>query len=112
MDIVIHTADISKPTKAFDVYIKWAKLVVEEFYDQGDKEKNLGIKWTCDRNKVTIYKNQLGFIDFIKLPFFSLVAKAFPKLDFLIDNLNSNKQSILKLEEENKKQEEIVVKAG
>ena len=106
MDLVIHTADISNPTKVFDVYFKWAKLVVEEFYSQGDKEKKLGLKCSCDRDKVTIYRNQIGFIDFIELPFYSLFVKAFPKLDFLLENLNNNKQTILKLEEENKKNEE------
>ena len=106
MDLVIHTADISNPTKIFDVYFKWAKLVVEEFYSQGDKEKKLGLKCTCDRDKVTIYRNQIGFIDFIELPFFSLFVKAFPKLNFLLENLNNNKETILKKEEEHKKKEE------
>jgi len=106
MDLVIHTADISNPTKIFDVYFKWAQLVVEEFYSQGDKEKKLGLKCTCDRDKVTIYRNQIGFIDFIELPYFSLFVKAFPKLNFLLENLNSNKETILKLEEEHKKKEE------
>ena len=106
MDLIIHTSDISNPTKIFDIYFKWAKLVVEEFYDQGDKEKNFGLKCSCDRNKVTIYQNQLGFIDYIELPFFSLVAKVFPKLDFLFENLNNNKQTILKLQEENNKKKE------
>ena len=106
MDLVIHTADISNPTKVFDVYFKWAKLVVEEFYSQGDKEKTLGLKCTCDRDKVTIYRNQIGFIDFIELPFFSLFVKVFPKLDFLLENLNNNKETILKLEEENKENKE------
>ena len=111
MNVIIHTSDISNPTKIFDIYLNWAKLVVEEFYDQGDKEKNLGLKCFCDRNKVTIYQNQLGFIDYIEMPFFSLVVKAFPKLDFLLENLNNNKQTILKMQEENnKKKEEIEVK--
>ena len=100
MDLVIHTADISNPTKIFDIYFKWAKLVVEEFYAQGDQEKKLGLKCSFDRTKVTIYKNQLGFIDFIELPFYSLVVKVFPKLDFLMTNLNDNKERIKKLEEE------------
>ena len=100
MNLVVHSSDISNPTKRFDIYFKWAKLIVEEFYDQGDKEKKLGLKCSCDRTKVNIYKNQLGFIDFIELPFFSLITKAFPKLDFLLNNLNSNKQKIKQLEEE------------
>ena len=100
MNLIVHTADISNPTKIFDIYFRWAKLIVEEFYDQGDKEKKLGLKCSCDRTKVTIYKNQLGFIDFIEQPFFSLVTKAFPKLDFLLINLNNNKQRVKLLEEE------------
>jgi len=106
MNLVVHTADISNPTKKFDIYFNWAKLIVEEFYSQGDKEKKLGLKCSCDRTKVTIYKNQLGFIDFVELPFFDLVSKAFPKLDYLLVNLNNNKQRIKSLEEEyNKKNE-------
>ena len=106
MNLVVHTADISNPTKKFDIYFNWAKLIVEEFYSQGDKEKKLGLKCSCDRTKVTIYKNQLGFIDFVELPFFGLVSKAFPKLDYLLLNLNDNKQRIKLLEEEyNKKNE-------
>ena len=70
----------------------------------------MGLKCFCDRNKVTIYQNKLGFIDYIEMPFFSLVVKAFPKFDFLLENLNNNKQTILKMQEENnKKKEEIEV---
>ena len=84
--------------------------MVEEFYAQGDKEKKLGLKCSYDRTKVTLYKNQLGFIDFIELPFFSLVAKVFPKLDFLLVNLNNNKQRIKSLEEEYNKKNNIAKK--
>jgi hypothetical protein len=40
LDIFIHSADISNPTKPFPIYLKWAKLIVEEFCQQGDKEKS------------------------------------------------------------------------
>ena len=42
MNLIVHSADISNPTKSFVVYYKWAELVVQEFYQQGDKEKELG----------------------------------------------------------------------
>ena len=71
MNLLVHSADISNPTKPFDIYFKWAKLVVNEFYDQGDQEKKLGMNCSCDRDKVTIYQSQLGFINFIELPYFS-----------------------------------------
>ena len=100
MNTVVHSSDISNPTKVFDIYTKWALLIIEEFFIQGDKEKRLGLKCSCDRDKVTIYQNQLGFIDFFEIPFFSLLTKAFPKLDFLMVNINNNKQRVKQLEEE------------
>ena len=103
MDLIVHSADISNPTKIFDVYYKWANLVVEEFYHQGDKEKELGLNCSCDRNKVTIYKSQLGFIDFIEIPFYDSFVKIFPNLKFLFENLNNNRQIIKLLEEEDNK---------
>ena len=106
MDLIIHTADISNPTKAFDIYYKWAQLVVEEFYQQGDKEKELGLNCSCDRNKVSIYKSQLGFIDYIEKPFFDLFVKVFPKLNYLVEELNTNREKILLLEQEDNKNKE------
>ena len=58
LNVLIHSADISNPTKLFDIYFEWAKLVVEEFWDQGDKEKELNLPCFCDREKVTIYQSQ------------------------------------------------------
>jgi hypothetical protein len=106
MDLLIHSADISNPTKKFDLYYKWAELVVEEFFQQGDKEKELGLKCTFDRETTTIYQNQLGFINYIEIPFFSLLVQTFPKLKFLMDNLNNNKNEILRLQEKYNKEEE------
>ena len=106
MNLLIHSADISNPTKPFDIYFKWAKLVVNEFYNQGDKEKQLGMVCSCDRNKVTIYQQQLGFINYIEIPFFSLFAEFFPKLKFYWEQLNNNKNKLISMEEEEKKRDE------
>ena len=106
MNLLIHSADISNPTKPFDIYFKWAKLVVNEFYNQGDKEKQLGMVCSCDRNKVTIYQSQLGFINYIEIPFFSLFAEFFPKLKFYWEQLNINKNKLISMEEEEKKKDE------
>ena len=103
MCLVVHSADISNPTKTFYVYFKWAKLVMDEFYNQGDKEKELGMDCTYDRNKISLYKSQLGFIDFVEIPFYELFVKLFPNLNFLVENLNDNKRRIKLLEEENNK---------
>ena len=106
MNLLIHSADISNPTKKFHLYYKWAKMVVEEFFQQGDKEKELGLKCSFDRETTTIYQNQLGFINYIEIPFFNLFVQTFPKLNFLMDNLNDNKAEILKLQEMEKEKEQ------
>ena len=48
MELIVHTADISNPTKPFNIYLKWAKLIFEEFCLQGDKEKALGLPCSFD----------------------------------------------------------------
>ena len=106
MNLLIHSADISNPTKKFKIYFEWAKLVVEEFWDQGDKEKDLHLPCSCDREKVTIYQSQLGFINFIEIPYFSLFAELNPKLKFFYDNLLNNKNILLSMQEEDKKEKE------
>ena len=103
MNLMVHTADISNPTKKFDVYFQWAKLVVQEFYHQGDKEKELGLKCFCDRNKVSLYQNQLGFIDYIIKPFFGEFVKVFPKLNYAYSNAEENRKKIKQMEDDDTK---------
>ena len=107
MNLLIHSADISNPTKKFNIYWKWAKLVVEEFFQQGDKEKKLGMKCSFDRNTMTVNQNQLGFINYIEIPFFTLFIANFPKLKYLMDNLNNNKKQISLLQEKDKEKEKM-----
>ena len=103
MNLLIHSADISNPTRKFDIYWKWAELVVEEFLIQGDKEKEFGIKCSFDRETMTVYQNQLGFIEYIVLPHYILFIDLFPKLKYLLDNINDNKNKILEFQQKNKK---------
>ena len=113
MNVLIHSADISNPTKLFDIYFEWAKLVVEEFWDQGDKEKKLNLPCSCDREKVTIYQSQLGFINFIEIPYFSLFVDFYPKLKFFYDNLINNKNIIIyarKRKRERNRKENLKIK--
>ena len=58
---------------------------------------------SCDRNKVTIYQSQLGFINYIEIPYFSSFVNVFENLKFYMDNLNNNKQKLLKMQEKEKK---------
>ena len=105
MNVLIHSSDISNPTKPFDIYFQWAELVVKEFYEQGDKEKKINLPCSCDRNKVTIYQSQLGFINFIEIPYFTNFVNVFENLKFYMDNLNNNKQKLQSMQEKQKEKD-------
>ena len=84
MNLLIHSADVSNPTKPFSIYLRWAKLVFEEFCQQGDKEKALGLVCTCDRNTVKLNKNQIGFIDYVVEGYVSLETHSLRDYDATI----------------------------
>lgn len=106
MNILIHAADISNTTKPYEIYKNWVDRVIEEFWLQGDKEKslNLPVSFLCDRLTVTKHDSQLGFMDGITIPFFTQIVEIFPKLNFLIENLNENKLKYKKIKEEYQKE--------
>lgn len=105
LNIIIHTCDISNPTKPFNIYSKWVDRVMEEFWNQGDKEKDLKIpvSFLCDRVVVRKSTAQLGFMDGIVLPFTTAFVEFFPELEFLVDNIRNNKREWSKIKEEEEK---------
>lgn len=59
---MLHCADLSNPTKPLDIYKKWVDVLLEEFFQQGDKEREIGLDISpmCDRYNSTIEKSQVG----------------------------------------------------
>ena len=105
LNTLIHTADISNPTKPLHIYENWVNLVMEEFWNQGDKEKELGlpVSFLCDRTSTKVFGAQLGFIDGIVYPLVYVMVNFFPGLQFLIDNINENRNHFKKLKEQDEK---------
>ena len=60
LDFMLHLADLAHNTKLFNISLKWVELLSEEFWRQGDleKEKNLPVSFLCDREKVNIPQSQ------------------------------------------------------
>ena len=81
---IVHATDIGNPTRKFDIAMPWAKCIVKEFFDQGDRERQMGleISMLCDRNTVNFAKSQIGFISFVIQPYFSIMSKLVPKLEY------------------------------
>lgn len=43
--MVIHAADISGAAKTWDLEMKWAQLISQEFTEQAQAEKKLNVKY-------------------------------------------------------------------
>ena len=43
IEMFVHAADISNSAKQFEIARNWAYLVVDEFFTQGEREKDLGL---------------------------------------------------------------------
>ncbi|XP_078119065.1 dual specificity calcium/calmodulin-dependent 3',5'-cyclic nucleotide phosphodiesterase 1A-like [Sander vitreus] len=82
LSLLLHAADISHPAKAWPLHYRWTHSLMEEFFQQGDKEVELGLPFSplCDRKATMIAQSQIGFIDFIVEPTFSVLIDTTEKL--------------------------------
>ncbi|XP_060940317.1 dual specificity calcium/calmodulin-dependent 3',5'-cyclic nucleotide phosphodiesterase 1A [Limanda limanda] len=76
LSLLLHTADISHPAKRWDLHHRWTTSLLEEFFRQGDKESDLGLPFSplCDRKSTMVAQSQIGFIDFIVVPTFTVLT--------------------------------------
>ncbi|XP_034038623.1 calcium/calmodulin-dependent 3',5'-cyclic nucleotide phosphodiesterase 1A-like isoform X3 [Thalassophryne amazonica] len=76
LSLLLHTADISHPAKRWDLHYRWTTSLLEEFFRQGDKEVELGLPFSplCDRKSTMVAQSQIGFIDFIVVPTFTVLT--------------------------------------
>merc|ERR1719199_1128361 len=94
MNNFLHSADMSNPCRTWDCCQPWAMKVLEEFFAQGDQEKMLGVpvQFLNDRDKLNRPNSQIGFLEFMIVPFFAAQIKLWPKLGELGTNLQINIQ--------------------
>ena len=76
-------SDLGHSCKVWEQHERWTEWVTEEFYLLGDKEKAMSgpeyVSPLCDRKKdKNVPKSQVGFFNFICLPFYNAVAHALP----------------------------------
>ncbi|KAJ8955789.1 hypothetical protein NQ314_006838, partial [Rhamnusium bicolor] len=73
MQIALKCADISNPTRPWDISHKWSIKVCDEFFRQGEFERKLNLPVTsiCDQQTTSVAKIQVGFFKFVVTPLFS-----------------------------------------
>ncbi|XP_044272039.1 cAMP-specific 3',5'-cyclic phosphodiesterase isoform X4 [Tribolium madens] len=94
LENLVHCADLSNPTKPLALYKRWVDLLMEEFFQQGDKEREakMDISPMCDRHSATIEKSQVGFIDYIVHPLWETWADlVHPDAQDILDTLEENR---------------------
>ncbi|XP_045513180.1 calcium/calmodulin-dependent 3',5'-cyclic nucleotide phosphodiesterase 1 isoform X2 [Pieris brassicae] len=89
VSLVLHCCDISHPAKRWDLHHRWTMSLLDEFFLQGDKERELGLPFSplCDRNNTLVAESQIGFIDFIVEPSLGVCADM---LECILGPLHSN----------------------
>jgi hypothetical protein len=71
---------------------RWAEALVDEFSNQGDLERELGLPVlpVNDRGKIALEDFQLGFIRHVAINLFQSVANVIPEMSFCVDYMQQN----------------------
>uniref|UniRef100_A0A8C6L5L4 Phosphodiesterase n=1 Tax=Nothobranchius furzeri TaxID=105023 RepID=A0A8C6L5L4_NOTFU len=91
---MVHCADLSNPTKPLPVYRQWTERIMEEFFRQGDKERERGMEISpmCDKHTASVEKSQVGFIDYIVHPLWETWGDlVHPDAQEILDTLEDNR---------------------
>jgi 3'5'-cyclic nucleotide phosphodiesterase len=89
----MHAADISNPTKPWNVSKAWSDRVLEEFFNQGDRERKEGLPLSPNTDRATVKQPQMtvNFIDFVVAPLFIALSAMLPGAQLCVDILNENR---------------------
>ncbi|XP_066548746.1 3',5'-cyclic-AMP phosphodiesterase 4B isoform X2 [Amia ocellicauda] len=91
---MVHCADLSNPTKSLELYRQWTDRIMDEFFHQGDKERERGMEISpmCDKHTASVEKSQVGFIDYIVHPLWETWADlVHPDAQDILDTLEDNR---------------------
>lgn len=67
---IVHNADLGNPTKEWEICKEWTERLMEEFFEEGDEERAMGLPLGAlnDRDAIAIPKCQIGFLSFVAMP--------------------------------------------
>lgn len=94
--MMMTACDVSAIAKPWEIQHRVAKLVADEFFDQGDLEKlqlNQQPVAMMDRERRDeLPQMQVGFIDVICLPLYKVMAETFPWIMPLYEGTSENRK--------------------
>ena len=91
---MVHCSDLSNPTKPLDIYRQWVDRIMDEFFRQGDREREIGMEVSpmCDRYNATIEKSQVNDIIYLEPSCIDIIMTRYKKgqtFEFLFPRLVS-----------------------
>ena len=94
LNVLLHCADISNAVKPNELCVKWASRVLEEFFNQGDRERSRGMSISpmMDRETTSVGLSQINFIEFVIAPLYVQFVAVFPALNGLLTRLIENRR--------------------
>jgi len=96
---LVHLADISNPFKPWELCRTWAEMQFDEFYKQGDLERELklGVQPLNDRVRTNLAQTQISYIKFFIIPAMTLSVKMLPGLGICEEYLWPNLDQWMKM---------------
>ncbi|CUI14520.1 cAMP-specific phosphodiesterase, putative [Bodo saltans] len=93
LSMAVKMADISNCGRPEHIYLKWSGKIADEFYMQGDRERNLGLPCSpfMDRSQPAMAKGQIAFMNYIVVPLFECISEFLPDMHFSVDHTEQNK---------------------
>jgi len=93
ISVLMTSSDLSDQTKNWATTKNTAKNIYDEFFTQGDLEKDMGLEPNIDmdRSKACVPKIQKSFNDFIVCPVYTVLAKLFPETEKVLEKVMLNK---------------------
>lgn len=116
--LLIKCADISNVARPWEVAERWTKILQEEFANQGEMEKEVGMETALFGGPPelgNVYKlatGQMGFMSIFALPLFEGVSDILGGLRFTVDHIRSNHTRWHYLADLEKKKPFLMVDAG
>jgi 3',5'-cyclic-nucleotide phosphodiesterase/cAMP-specific phosphodiesterase 4 len=101
MSVALRVADLSWTCRSLQTYNKWSDKFLEEFFVQGDLEKQIGagISCFCDRDAVNTSKTNFSFIMVVAMPVITTFTMVLDNKDcqeaMITDGLEKNKAYLL-----------------
>ncbi|CAG8493570.1 12724_t:CDS:10 [Ambispora leptoticha] len=93
IEALIKCADISNTARPYDIAASWTKVLLEEFWCQGDLEKKLRLPvGPINGRDISQPDIQIEFIEQVAMPLFQSSQELIPEMNFCLGHLESNRK--------------------